>query len=43
MGIGKGFSDTVTKYLRLCQAPLPVMNTNDPGAGGSSFHGSFFL
>jgi len=33
VGIGKSFSNAVSKYPRLCQAPWPMMNTNDPGAG----------
>jgi len=37
VGIGKSFSNAVTKYPRLCQAPWPMMNTNDPGARGCSF------
>jgi len=30
-------------YPRLCQAPWPVMNTNDPGTEDCFFHSSFFL
>ena len=41
-GISQSFSSDRI-YLRICQAPCPVMNLNDPDTENCFFHSSLFF